>query len=334
MNNQLKLHLVKEVCINNGDNITIFGQLEKNEFVIKHVTIKTENKFFTCNPCYYKPNKLREMHVSDFYLNFKCTKNDIFEKPLEISIYFQDESETIRTEQFFEFPFDDIREKLPGTNNNVITTMCVNYNNRLDEWIQYNLKLGFDAIIIFDNGSRDTDEKCNLITDKYDNVFSVKFPYGPAAAFWNNIQRISLSLGCNGLKSFCKYITLIDGDEFIYIPNGEMNIRKFLDNYDETLQMQSYLFTNISNDKKNKLENNYLDQCRFADYENKKYEKLFLRASDISENEFIYSPHKYTNQLRLEPDLILHYHCWANERHKYNSSMKKINFLYDFLHDK
>ena len=30
----------------------------------------------------------------------------------------------------------------------IITTMCKNYSHRLEEWIQYNLNLGFSNLII------------------------------------------------------------------------------------------------------------------------------------------------------------------------------------------
>ena len=79
--------------------------------------------------------------------------------------------------------------------------MCKDYSSRLDEWIIYNLKLGFSGIIIFNNdldNSIET-EKMKNICKKYKNkVFLVSFPYSPFECIdWNNIQKILLHIGVN-----------------------------------------------------------------------------------------------------------------------------------------
>lgn len=38
----------------------------------------------------------------------------------------------------------------------IISTMCKDYSSRLEEWIIYNLNLGFTGIIIFDNDYNNT----------------------------------------------------------------------------------------------------------------------------------------------------------------------------------
>ena len=48
------------------------------------------------------------------------------------------------------FPFDNCDISL-NSNSAIISTMCKDYGFRLDEWIKYNLKLGFSGIIIFNN---------------------------------------------------------------------------------------------------------------------------------------------------------------------------------------
>ena len=112
-----------------------------------------------------------------------------------------------------------------------------------------------------------------------------------------------------------------------------MNIKTYLQEKNHTLQITSYLFTNQSNDKRHKVgDNDFLNECRYVDYSDTKYEKLFLRTSELTENQFIYSPHTYPDQQFVDVDDILHYHCWANERHPFNKNMKKVDFLYDFLH--
>jgi FkbM family methyltransferase len=49
------------------------------------------------------------------------------------------------------YPFENIDIRLDPIYSTIVTTMCKNYSHRLDEWIQYNLKLGFSGIVVFDN---------------------------------------------------------------------------------------------------------------------------------------------------------------------------------------
>ena len=47
----------------------------------------------------------------------------------------------------------------------------------------------------------------------------------------------------------------------------------------------------------------------------------------LKEDEFIITPHKHPTELLLNKDKIIHYHCWINDRCKYNNNMKMITFL-------
>ena len=106
--------------------------------------------------------------------------------------------------------------------------MCRNDNNRIREWIEYHNKMNFDAIIIFDNAQNEDEEHIRDIVGEYKNVFVIEFPYKSSSGHWNNIQRMTYHIGCNGIIDNCKYIALIDVDEFIYIPNSGNCIKLFL----------------------------------------------------------------------------------------------------------
>jgi hypothetical protein len=226
----------------------------------------------------------------------------------------------------FKFPFEKNVLNLFSEKSNIISTMCKNYNDRLEEWIEYNLKLGFDGIVIFNN--EENMENIKYIADKYKkNVYFVDFPYKPFEGnHWNHIQRISICIGVNAFKNICRYIALIDADEFIYLNEQRNNINDFLKKYNNTINMGSNILTNKKNN--DIINNNILSLCKYVG-ENK-YTKIILKTSEIKPYEFIVSPHKYKNQIILDKSKIIHYHCWVNERYKYNDNMNKIDFLENF----
>lgn len=225
------------------------------------------------------------------------------------------------------FPFQKFISKLKK-NSVIISTMCQNYNNRLTEWIKYNLKLGFDGIIIFNNGGV---LKNDFINNNSDKILIVKFPYKPFEnELWNTIQSISFCIGCYVSKLCSNYIALIDADEFIYIP-GNNNIKNFLSNYNnKSIQFHSNLITNIANN--DEYNNNVLKLCKYVGPN--KYSKMIINTNDINfKSPFIHNPHVIqTRFIRLDKSIIIHYHAWINRRLLYTPNMKKINFLEDFLY--
>lgn len=234
------------------------------------------------------------------------------------------------------FPFERCNLQL-NPDSNIISTFCKDYSSRLEEWLQYNLKLGFSGIIIFDNDknkknkinesleNRRDNGNIKDICEKYKNkVFRVEFNYEPIQGnHYDTIQRISLNIGVHALRKNCAKIALIDADEFIYIPNN-YNINHFLSDYrGQTITMKSNILTNKNSD--DLIDNNILDLCLYVGED--KYTKTILDTSKISHMEFIVTPHKHPTQIILEKDKIIHYHCWVNSRYIYKETMKKIEFL-------
>jgi hypothetical protein len=218
--------------------------------------------------------------------------------------------------------------------------MCKDYSHRLEEWIEYNLKLGVSGIVIFDNddnqnnkinedGYNKNENKNNVSTSdickKYiGKVHCVKFSYSPLKRHhWNTIQRISLCLGVNAFRNKCGKIALIDADEFIYLPKHQ-NLIDFLSKYEgKTITMQSNLLTNKSDS--DIINNNILDLCLYVG--ETKYNKIIIDTQNIKPIEFILTPHKHHKQIVLDKEEIIHYHCWVNSRCKYHEEMPKIEFL-------
>jgi hypothetical protein len=266
----------------------------------------------------------------DFYIELPNKINTIG----TLIFNYDDDDDIIYNDLILMFPFCNLN--LNKDTSAIITTICKDYGHRLDEWIQYNLQLGFSGIIIFNNDGN----KSNLlnepydniiyrnmkdITDKYNNkVILIDFPYSPFQhAHWNTIQRNALHIGVNAFKHYCKYIALIDADEFIFIPNNN-NIEIFLATYNRTITMKSNILTN-KNDN-DMIDNNILELAKYVGED--KYTKTILNTDYIKNEYFILTPHTHSSEIILEKDIIIHYHCWINKRYQYNENMVKIDLKY------
>lgn len=314
--NMIEIQVFSTACIKGEDAILLYGQYTNG--TINSVEVIVDDVLLTSSMdiCKDRPDfciQIFGKHPTDFIDRY-CTLR--FDNNYSVN------------DLHLKFPFEKITEIGP----NIISTLCKHYNHRLDEWINYNFKLGFDAIIIFNNeknmrnglNEKENDfEDMQKVTNKYKNVFLIDFPYEAFhGEHWNNIQRISLTIGCNAFRKKCRYIALFDADEFVYTPRKQ-NIREFLLQYDNTFAVQSNILTNESND--DIIDNNILSLCTYVG-ENK-YTKVFLRTAEMSHNEFIISPHDHLSKKTLEKNEIIHYHCWVNGRYRFDEGMQQINFL-------
>lgn len=236
------------------------------------------------------------------------------------------------------FPFENCDLSLCNKTSAIITTMCKHYSHRLDEWIKYNLRLGFSGIVIFNNDSNTSNtineptENCinnkstvNICKKYPGKVWCVDFPYSPINnEHWNTIQRISLNIGVNAFLEKSRNIALIDADEFIYISkNPSIKIEHFLQDYERTITIKSNILTNKNND--DHLDNNILNLAKYIGEDN--YTKTILKTDNIKKLEFILTPHEHNSESILDKNEIIYYHCWMNTRYFYNESMKKINIF-------
>ena len=240
------------------------------------------------------------------------------------------------------FPFEVCDFNLISNTSAIITTMCKNYTHRLDEWIQYNLNLGFSGIVIFNNdGNMQTSLSESLdfcvmgnsietLCNKYKNkVWVVDFPYCPIDKdHWNKLQCITLTIGVQAFRNKCRNIALIDADEFIYISkNPFTKIETFLQEYDTSITMQSNILTNKNNN--DILNNNILHLAKYIG-ENK-HTKTILHTDTIHDMEYILTPHNHPSHIILDKNTIIHYHCWMNIRYPYKESMQYTDIFRPFL---
>jgi hypothetical protein len=210
--------------------------------------------------------------------------------------------------------------------------------------LDYNLKLGFEAIIIFDNScpalpnqSFNHDVKLKSFKDhiaqKYGSrgVFIIDFPYlSMQYHHWNHLQFFTMTVGVDALRLKCKYIATIDIDEFIYLPeNPHQKISEYLMQYHgKHVQMSSRVITNKNS---NDLINN--DVLKLAIYMSvNMYTKMLLYTPEIKKHEYIETPHNHKYSVAPPNSTIIHYHAWINRRHDYDPSMTKIDFLREFLY--
>jgi len=234
----MNILIFNTVCLYNNDKTIIYGQYSDDiNYSRISINIDINIKY---NIIFY--NERRDFFIEIYdkitYINkitFECNNTKIINK----------------NEIFLLFPFEKCNLHL-NSDSAIISTMCKNYSFRLDEWIEYNIKLGFSGIIIFDNDGNNsnninesldnTDSECSTkeICEKYkDKVLLVDFNYEPILGnHYDSIQRISLYIGVNAFRNKCKKIALIDADEFIYLPTVNMKIESFLLNYDKkTIQI-------------------------------------------------------------------------------------------------
>ena len=238
------------------------------------------------------------------------------------------------------FPFEKCDLSL-NSSSAIISTICKDYSFRLEEWIVYNLNLGFSGIVIFNNDKNksnslhesldftesklSTEEICQKYKGK---VWLVDYNYQPFKGdSWTTIQRITLSIGVNAFKNKCSKIALIDADEFIYVPNYP-NINDFFSQYKgKTITMKSNILTNKNNN--DIINNNILDLCMYVGED--KYTKTIIDTSQLLSLEFIVTPHDHRTEILLDKNEIIHYHCWVNKRYKYDENMVKLNVLKDIV---
>lgn len=320
--------LFNDVCIFDGNKSIIYGQYNN-----KFTSIKLDYNFEVIF-CENRNDFYIEIYEKINYID----KITFVKKVFYIDNTFVDEKiNVIKKNIILKFPFENCNLSL-DSNSVIISTMCKDYSSRLEEWINYNLNLGFSGIVIFDNDENKSNEinepleyreNNGTISDvckKYKNkVFHIKYDYQPMGEnHYDTIQRISLHIGVNAFRNKCSKIALIDADEFINIPNksNKSNIIDFLSNYKgQTITMKSNILTNKLND--DIINNNILDICIYVG-ENK-YTKTIIDTNQIKPMEFIITPHRHPEQILLDKNNLMYYHCWVNSRYQYNTNMQKID---------
>ena len=275
----------------------IYGQYKR-----RFNTLSIENE--EGSPTYeYKVEFCRNR--KDFYIEFSNKITHLKE------VSFTYNSQQVKMNNILlQFPFDSFDLSL-NSESTIISTFCKDYAFRLDEWIEYNLRLGFSGIIIFNNDGNknnpinepqsrtDTSSTISEICKKYKGkVWEVEYDYVPLRGnHYDTLQRISLHIGVNALKNKCRRIALIDADEFIHLPKSpDTKIAEFLQTYNgNAVTMKSNILTNIGDD--DVINNNVLDIAMYVGED--KYTKTILDTSLLSHLEFIVTPHTHPTEVVL-----------------------------------
>jgi len=136
------LILFNKVSLYNKDTkcIKIYG-VYNNQKYLQNISIEFSNG----NNYYYNWIMCPALH---FYLQIFSDEPNIDE--INVTFHFTDFDIKYK-DIVLEFPFLDCKLNLDKNRSGIIITMCKDYSHRLEEWIQYNIKLGYSGIIIFDN---------------------------------------------------------------------------------------------------------------------------------------------------------------------------------------
>lgn len=327
MNNiKIKVSIFEKLCLYDSisDETRLFGHFSHrfSEVIVENK--KCEVVFANIAPDFYiKINGKINNVESIFFIMTTLETDDVIE-----------EENVIFTNVQLLFPFDSCDLQLTSTSA-IITTMRKDYSHRLDEWIKYNLKLGFSGIVIFNNDgnlinnideslencvrSVSTEDVCNKYKGK---VCLVDAPYSnQLGGHWSCLQRVFLNIGIHAFREKCRSVALIDADEFIYFPKDpSTNVEKFLMNY-STIRIGSNILTNKNRD--DVLDNNILTLARYIGED--KYTKVILHTDKFAKVDFICSPHEHWSQESMYKEDILHYHCWMNTRYWYNEFMQTVD---------
>jgi hypothetical protein len=208
-----------------------------------------------------------------------------------------------------------------------VLTMMQNEENRVQEWINYNFKLGFSKIIIFLNNSTDnTKLKINELDNN--NIIVIPFNYkafycGKSKICFREIQCSCLSIFMNYIKKKVNWVSWQDCDEFITLPNKENsnNINNFLKKNEGeiAINISSILCTN-------KLDiivaNNIFENCIYSDFK-PNYKKFIVNLQRCNIDFFQYVHNVKTEKI-MNFNEIHYRHCWVNGRCKFNENMKLV----------
>lgn len=339
MNNYI---LFTDNCFIKNDHLYFFGQYFEESLKPTSIVFNSKNTWNDCSIVHLEYHPLR----LDFCVKIPVNLIDLNNK---VSFLIK----TVSNQFLFEnvnllLPFDS-RFDFLNKESNICVTICRHYGHRLKEWIKYNLEIGFDAIVIFDNNANScegineitinqpnaTEELASTIKDFKNNVIHINYPYSPFEGnHWSNIQRIFLHIASSALKDKCNFISFLDPDEFIFFPQSDL--KEFLSKYNQTICIHSKILTNKGDN--DVINNNVLDIARYSKaHVNGCYDKILFKTNShnfayegTEEVIFQPNPHHHPHCVKVDFDSAFYYHTWLNERFAFNEDMEKVDDLFTF----
>ena len=261
-----------------------------------------------------------------------------------------------------EFPYEEpdtkkMTQKLDISRSAIVSTMVqvTAFSNRIYEWIDYQIKLGFSGIVIFDNTiSHDFQSKClpiepNIMRtpcvtsynstlkddiikkyrDKISLITIISFPYiSMKTRNWEIIHRMSLIIGTQAMRQKCHFIAPFDVDEFIYIPplNSYQGIENLLQKHKDHSVAIGSLLIRTNSSFQDELINN--DVLRHAKYINRALTtKIIFNTKFLLPVEFITTSHKHYSEYNLDSSQIIFYHAWLQRRKDHQGASGYVGLL-------
>ena len=167
------------------------------------------------------------------------------------------------------------RERKTFINDAIVCAIALNEELYIDEWIKYNLALGFSHIYIYDNSDN------NILKDKISDKVSIFHLPGETKMLQ------SRDMFTRQYKNKHKWCAFIDVDEFIVLKKHK-NIMEFLNEYDCDAVALNWLMFGTSNEKE------YRDEPvtkRFT-YCSKDINKQYKCISKLKSIDVHINPHK------------------------------------------
>lgn len=199
----------------------------------------------------------------------------------------------------------------------MMTTMVKNEESRVVEWARWHLALGFDTVVVFLNNSTDgTRAALDAMHDE--RVVVVPFQYHALPGrYWNEVQRVELSVAGRFARHFSRWAAFLDVDEFILLKSQKHStrpcIKEFLRGFESrfpeasAVTMQSFFYTNERQDYKPNQD--VVESCRLRSVvPNLTYAKFIAKSGQLGD--FVPSPHSRPAAVVADPEEIAIAHYW------------------------
>lgn len=315
--------------------------IKSNNFDMKYIYDifhNDNNKLIIIMPAEFNPPHIEYIN-SKLNLEFKlhiCPHNHTFIYELLLETKYMENIKLLINDKIFDVKVN----KYPEFKNKIImSTIVLNEDNYIRQWIKFHLNIGISNFIIYDNSKKT--EKSNLkqiLSDFIEKKIVVLIEW----AYPYRLQKSGLSGQTtqqnHSIYAFrnSKYIGLFDIDEYINMQNNT-NINNFFDsmitkfkldtNNIGSFRILNKYFTNPNNLPTNEFNFLFIFSCK--EITKKGYEKNFV----IPKNVKTFSIHMITNGKQMYninyKDLYFNHYIFLNKetRGRFKSDLKDKTIL-------
>lgn len=191
-----------------------------------------------------------------------------------------------------------------------------NENRYLKEWLDWHLRLGFDCIYLYDNG---TEEKVTEITTTYPGDIQRRISVVDWSGHHTHIQQNAYEHFLNNFKQQVRWGIFIDSDEFVRFTDGKTtSVNDFLKDYEDYTEIWGYEVEYDANGQ----------EC----YENRPVRERFTQRTSVREGVYW----KNFVQVNRISGWLMHYAKYNMKKHFLykNEEMNKDLFVIDHYYTK